>query len=65
MELYSHRNIVAMHVSATQLINKSSPQSLLHHQKLHPNDKKIWDAAYVEEYNGLLELNAFEYISEK
>ena len=66
MRLYSQKNVIAMHVSASMLINQNAPTSLTNHHKFHPNDKTIWDSAYEEEYNGLFhELNAFEYISEE
>ena len=64
-DLYSNKNILALHVSATGLINKNSPSSLKQHQNLHPTDKQIWDDAYREEYQGLLDLGAFEYINEE
>mmetsp|Transcript_17440 Transcript_17440/g.24623 ORF Transcript_17440/g.24623 Transcript_17440/m.24623 type:complete len:180 (+) Transcript_17440:1047-1586(+) len=65
IKLYAQRNIIAMYTSASHLINISAPASLLHHKKLHPDDKKVRDEAYREEYMGLYEgLNAFEYITE-
>ena len=55
-----------MHVSAEHLINPNAPASLMHHSKMHPSDKKVWDEAYAEEYHGLhKELDAFEYITEE
>ena len=56
--------IHARHVSAKDLIKMESPLSLLQHKKLHPNDKKIWDDSYSEEYRGLQALDTWEVISE-
>lgn len=39
--------------------------TLLKHYKLHPDDMKIWDAAYYEEYQGLVDINTWEEISEE
>jgi hypothetical protein len=38
--------------------------TLLKHEKLHPNNKKIWDSAYLEEYKGLEDIDTWETISE-
>lgn len=57
-------NIIARHVSAKDLHIKQAP-SLKKHKLLHPDDKKTWDAAYNEEYDGLLRLNTWEVISEQ
>mmetsp|Transcript_117 Transcript_117/g.156 ORF Transcript_117/g.156 Transcript_117/m.156 type:complete len:102 (-) Transcript_117:1363-1668(-) len=32
--------IIAMHVSASTLVNQNAPSSLSNHQKLHPSDRK-------------------------
>ena len=50
-------------VSAHDLISQKPP-TLLQHHKLHPNDKKIWDAAYHEEYKGLEKIGSWELITE-
>jgi len=44
--------IVGRHVSAANL-HSLDPPTLVKHTRLQPNDKKIWDAAYNEEYDGL------------
>ena len=56
--------ITAKHVSAKDLINMESPLSLLKHKKLHPNDQRIWDESYAEEYNGLQSLDTWEVVTE-
>ena len=56
--------ISAKHVSAKDLIKMETPLSLLQHKKLHPKDKKIWDASYAEEYQGLQSLDTWEVITE-
>ena len=54
------------HVTATNLESPHPPQSLKDHKHLSPNDKAIWDRAYLHEYLGLAEdTNTWEYISEK
>lgn len=63
-QLQSTTNIVALHVTATNLHSHFSPQSLKRHMAMHPDDKATWDAAYAEEYHGLQDLHCFEYISE-
>ena len=42
----------------------AAPVSLTQHAKMHPSDKKIWDDSYRSEYNGLLDIDTFEVISE-
>ena len=56
-------NIMARHVSAKDLKVMEAPSLLRHHQ-LHPEDRETWDAAYSEEYNGLMALNTWEVITE-
>jgi hypothetical protein len=56
--------ITARHVSAVDLVNTNSPTSLIQHAKMHLNDKKIWDQSYFEEYDGLVNLDTWEVISE-
>ena len=38
--------------------------SLLRHYQLHPQDRKTWDDAYNEEYDGLEKLETWEVITE-
>ena len=63
-QLYSSRNIVAFHISAKNLLIPTAPSSLKNHSKLPESDKITWNQAYSEEYNGLQELEVFDYISE-
>jgi hypothetical protein len=42
-----------------------APSSLKHHAKVSAGDKLIWDAAYNEEYNGLVDLSSWEIVSEE
>ena len=51
-------SIVAAHVSARGLSSHHVPH-LIEHKRLKPSDKKIWDAAYREEYDGLVNLPAW------
>ena len=60
---YLLSNTVAKHVSAAGLTSTDVP-TLLQHKNLKPNDKKIWDAAYEEEYFGLKNLPAWTAITE-
>ena len=55
--------LVARHISAKTLDNLQAP-TLVRHRLLTPNDKKLWDAAYDEEYDGLQNLPAWDIISE-
>ncbi len=52
-------------VSAKDLHDMTSPASLLKHNKLHPEDKQIWDKAYEVEYRGLESIDTWETISEE
>ena len=56
--------IVAKHTSAAGLTSQDVP-TLLQHKLLTPSDKKIWDAAYDEEFDGLQDLPAWTVITEK
>mmetsp|Transcript_11376 Transcript_11376/g.16062 ORF Transcript_11376/g.16062 Transcript_11376/m.16062 type:complete len:170 (+) Transcript_11376:451-960(+) len=58
-------HIVCCHVSATKLVNKSAPTSILQQQKMHPSDRKTWDALYREEFNGLIDCETYKIISEQ
>ena len=64
-QLHQSSDIVALHVSATNLHSPNAPPSLKYHNTLHPDDKATWDEAYAEEYNGLQSIQAFEYITEE
>ena len=57
-------NLIARHVSATTLNVLEAP-SLLRHSRINPQDRKLWDAAYKEEYDGLCKLNTWEVIPEE
>ena len=52
-------NLVARHVSATALNVLDAP-SLLRHGHLSSNDRKLWDKAFNEEYDGLCQLNTWD-----
>jgi len=60
---FSLSQIVAKHVSAAGLDSLDAP-TLTKHHKMSKNDKRIWDAAYAEEYNGLQNLPAWTTITE-
>jgi hypothetical protein len=55
--------IINKKVSAQHLHLKEAP-TLLKHHKLHPDDRQTWDASYREEYQGLTDIDTWEYISE-
>jgi dUTPase len=50
-------------VTAANLHTLQAP-TLLNHSKLHPDDKTTWDAAYLSEYNGLVDIDTWETITE-
>jgi dUTPase/transposase InsO family protein len=50
-------------VSAANLHQMQAP-TLLNHAKLHPEDKATWDAAYMSEYNGLVDIKTWDTITE-
>jgi hypothetical protein len=56
----SLRDCVLRHVSAYGLKSLVAPLSLKHHSNMDSNDKLIWDAAYDEEYDGLVSLPMWE-----
>ena len=58
------RRIVVNHVSEANLSSLEVPTLLQHHQ-LSPSDKQTWDDAYAEEIKGLLNLPAWQSISEQ
>jgi deoxyuridine 5'-triphosphate nucleotidohydrolase len=55
--------IHARKVSAANLHNMQAP-TLLNHKNLHPDDKITWDAAYLSEYNGLVNIDTWDTITE-
>ena len=61
--LIAHQ-IMARKVSAKDLHLLEAP-SLLKHNKLHPDDKRIWDESYREEYQGLVDIDTWETITEE
>ena len=56
--------IIAKKVSAANLHSMKAP-TLLKHYQLHPEDKKTWDAAYLDEYKGLTDIDTWEEITEE
>ena len=56
--------IIARHISARDLKLNKAPASLLNHAKMHPSDRKTWDASYKEEYDGLQNIDTWEIITE-
>ena len=50
-------------VSAKDLHLMQAP-TLLKHSKLHPEDKDTWDEAYRQEYQGLVDIDTWETITE-
>ena len=61
-------NFIAHHVinrkvSAANLNLLEAP-SLLKHDQLHPDDKATWDEAYRQEFQGLVDIDTWETISE-
>ncbi len=61
----SLRNCVLRHVSAHGLKSLVAPSSLKKHCQLGPDDKRIWDEAYDEEYDGLESLPTWEVVTEE
>ena len=55
--------IINKKVSAKDLHLMEAPILLKHH-KLHVNDRKTWDESYCQEYQGLVDIDTWEYISE-
>jgi deoxyuridine 5'-triphosphate nucleotidohydrolase len=56
--------ITARKVSASSLNLLEAP-TLLKHHKLHPQDKATWDEAYRQEYQGLMDIDTWEMITEE
>ena len=53
-------------MDASNLQSLKPPQSLIAHDSISPNDKAIWDRAYLHEYLGLTEdTGTWKYITEK
>jgi hypothetical protein len=61
---YSLRDCVLRHVSAHGLKSLLAPISLKSHTIMDSNDKTIWDAAYDEEYDGLVSIPTWRVITE-
>jgi len=61
----SLRTCVLRHVSAHGLQSLIAPLSLKSHASLSDNDKHIWNDAYNEEYDGLIDLPTWEVITEE
>jgi len=59
------KSCVLRHVSTHGLQSLLIPPSLKHHSRLSLNDKKIWDAAYDEEFDGLASLPTWEVVTEQ
>ncbi len=57
--------IVARKVSAKGLVDMNAPTSLLKHKFMVENDKKIWDESYRQEYQGLVDIDTWETITEE
>jgi hypothetical protein len=55
--------IFSRKVTAANLHQMQAP-TLINHKNLHPDDKTTWDAAYLSEYNGLVNIDTWETISE-
>ena len=55
--------IINKKVSAKDLHLMEAP-TLLKHHKLHSDDRKTWDESYRQEYQGLVDIDTWEYISE-
>jgi len=62
LKMYMMREI---NVSAYGLKSLVAPTSLTKHSSMDPVDKSVWDAAYDEEYDGLVSLPTWTVISEK
>ena len=52
-------------VSAKNLIEMNAPTSLLKHHTMHPDNKITWDQSYKSEYDGLVDIDTWEVISEE
>jgi deoxyuridine 5'-triphosphate nucleotidohydrolase len=50
-------------ITAANLHQMQAP-TLINHKNLHPDDKTTWDAAYLSEYNGLVNIDTWDTITE-
>jgi hypothetical protein len=64
-DLNSVHDCVLRCVSAHDLHSLVAPLSLKSHTKMDLNDRTIWDAAYDDEYDGLISLPTLEVITEE
>jgi hypothetical protein len=58
------KTCVLRHVSAHGLQSFIAPPSLKYHNSMTPHDKKIWDEAYCEEYDGLASIPTWQVLTE-
>ena len=58
------QSAVARHVSAEGLSSTVSPSTLKDHSDMSTKDKSIWDAAYMEEIDGLRNRQTWEVITD-
>ena len=58
------KSAVANHVSAKGLSSLLAPSSVQAHSSMSPNDRKIWNDAYLEELRGLQNNNTWDTITE-
>ena len=52
-------------VSVASLKSVKAPTSLTQHKLMMPEDKSTWDKSYQEEYDGLVNINTWEVITEE
>ena len=57
-------SLIANGKVGTKNLDVNQSPSLLHHHKLTQNDRNIWDAAYMAEHNGLVNIETWELITE-
>jgi len=58
------KTCVLCHVSAHSLQSFIFPSLLKYHNSMTPHDKKIWDEAYCEEYDGLVSIPTWQVLTE-
>jgi len=58
------KTCVLCHVSAHSLQSFIFPSLLKYHNSMTPHDKKIWDEAYCEEYDGLASIPTWQVLTE-
>ena len=56
-------NVIARHISAKGMTSPIEP-SLCKHHELPKEDQEIWDASYKEEYDGLVNLDTWDFVTE-